>query len=294
MMRRLPFCLSLLVLAATCGPAFAIDPVEMKPLGDWHGRMVLDEESGAFSYCAIENRFDRGFSAILAENAMHELNIAIAFGDPRLMTDRKYELRLDIDGNIQRNVEGFAANAKVLVAPTGNDPEFAHALATGRKLTLTGSVDAVTFNLGNIAQPMADLAACVGVSAPKPTRILESGGDAIIPGPLAVILRSAGLGKAEVVELPGSPEDRPIDYAWNFGPVLGGAEQTAVMPGDDFLKKSLSTSTRWPRSAAAPSRRRSASRKPSATSICSKPTWPASAARAKPQPPSFSTMWPTR
>ncbi|OFW84263.1 MAG: hypothetical protein A2018_07105 [Alphaproteobacteria bacterium GWF2_58_20] len=239
MMRPFPFSLSLLALLCAGAPALAMDPVEMAPLGAWRGRMVLDEQTGAFSYCTIENSFDKGFSTIIAQNGDHETNIAIVFGDPRLALDRKYEIRLDIDGKLQRNVDGFAADSKLLVAPTGNDPEFLKALSTGKTLTFTGSVDAVTFQLGDIRQPISDLTSCVDVSAPKPTKTLENGGDTLLPKPLSVILRAAGLGKAEVVELPGTPENRPIDYAWNFGPILGGAEQITLKPGEDFLKKSM-------------------------------------------------------
>ncbi len=239
MMRRLALSLSLLAFLGAVAPAHAVPKVSMNPVGEWNGRLVMDEETGAFSYCAIETRFDQGFSAIIAQNSASETNIAIAFGDPRLAMDQKYEIRIAIDGRMQKNVDAFAADPKVLVAPTGNDPQFLDALAHGKTLSLTGSADGVEFQLGNIAQPMADLAACVEAATPKPTKTLDKDDGNLIPKPLAVILRAAGLGKAEIVDLPGSPDERPIDYAWNFGRMLGGAEQMTLKPGEDFIRKSM-------------------------------------------------------
>src|SRR5687768_13572394 len=115
---RFAFALSAAAALFAASPVAAA-PVETAPVGEWKARPVGDPKTKAFSYCAVENRYDNGLALLFARNKSGEMNVAIGFPDDRLETARHYNAKISVDGKFERRVDAFAPSAKILVIPTG-------------------------------------------------------------------------------------------------------------------------------------------------------------------------------
>lgn len=211
-------------------PSVRSQLIEGEPQQDWNVVSIVDEETGAFSYCSVENRFDNGLSLAIARNPQGRTNIAVGFGAPRLETGARYELQVRIDDRIDRDITGFAAEPGVLVVPLGEDEAIYRALGGGARLFIKGPNDAVAFSLVDSADALRVLAECVaegaGRAATQNKRRSPETHQATMPA-LAAILSQAGLNVDAIRSLSNRTGDGryTMDYAWRLDGFYGGAAE---------------------------------------------------------------------
>ena len=224
------------LIALTAAALFSVSPARAVPIetaqvGEWKARPIGDKKTKAFSYCAVENRYDNGLALLFARNKSGEMNVAIGFPDERLQTERHYNAKISIDGKFERTVEAFAPSPKILVIPTGASQELHEALQRGNRLLVEGSADAVAFSLKGSGKALDLLKGCVEEATGTPGRAKPK---APIPTALETILVEAKLGTIQILDLANVDAERPMDYAWTIGRVFGGVKETPMKPGQKF------------------------------------------------------------
>lgn len=244
-MRRLPLLALAAMLAAA--PAVAADkkappkkePEAAKPTseipaqsqkGVWGGGPVVTKDGG-FSFCKVESRFEQGHLLLIARNQPGEINLGLGIPGATLPPGQKWKVTLTIDGKAKREREAVAPQGDLLVISQGKDDEFYTALMGGSVLRIQSDTDNVAFELKGTKKLLGDLKTCADTSGkenslppPLPPPPLP------YPPALTAILSAAGFRDLVPVsfdDLP--PGQRPADYAWRFGGVMGGVEEREVI-----------------------------------------------------------------
>ena len=230
----LRFALAALVAAGIPLSSIAIAaPIETAPVGEWKARPIGDPKTKAFSYCAVESRYDNGLALLFARNKSGEINVAIGFPDKRLQTERHYSAKMSVDGKFERTIDAFAPAPNILVIPAGANQEFHDAIRRGNRLLIEGSADAVAFSLKGSGNALDLLKGCVD-EAPGGAAKEKEKAKAAIPTALETILTEARLGTVQIIDLASIKTDRPMDYAWTIGKVFGGVKEAPMAAGHKF------------------------------------------------------------
>ncbi|MCW2246187.1 hypothetical protein M2352_001778 [Azospirillum fermentarium] len=244
-MRRLPLLALAAMLAAA--PAVAADkkappkkePEAAKPAGEipaqsqkgvWGGGPVVTKDGG-FSFCKVESRFEQGHLLLIARNQPGEINIGLGIPGATLPPSQKWKITLTIDGKTKREREAVAPQGDLLVIPQGKDDDFYTALMAGSVLRIQSDTDNVAFELKGTKKLLGDLKTCADTSGkenslppPLPPPPLP------YPQALTAILSAAGFRDLVPVSFDDIPPgQRPADYAWRFGSVMGGVEEREVI-----------------------------------------------------------------
>ena len=230
------FALAALVAAGIpLSPIAIAAPIETAPVGEWKARPIGDPKTKAFSYCAVESRYDNGLALLFARNKSGEINVAIGFPDKRLQTERHYSAKMSVDGKLERTIDAFAPAPNILVIPAGANQEFHDAIRRGNRLLIEGSADAVAFSLKGSSNALDLLKGCVDEATGGAGKEKEKEkGKAAIPTALETILTEARLGTVQIIDLASIKTDRPMDYAWTIGNVFGGVKEAPMAAGQKF------------------------------------------------------------
>ncbi len=231
MTRRCWILIAFLTLSINVAPAQVI---EGTPQQDWGVVSIVDEETGVFSYCSVENSFDNGLSFAIARDPSGRTNLAVGFPQARLDTGAQFPLEVRLDDGQMREISGFAAEPGVLVVPIGNDPAFTAALAGARRVFIRGPNDSVAFRLQGGTAAMAALDACLReggggndarASVPQTPRPAVPPAQASLA--LEAVLEEAGLAPDTLIRIPDDDGVDPyrMDFGWRFESFYGGAAE---------------------------------------------------------------------
>ena len=245
MRKSAPAAVSAVLLASVClltlAPfsAPAAEPAKLATLTDaWKGGPA--KEQGA-DYCVQEARFSSGHLLIVGRTKTGEVNLALGIPGGGLPVGERWKVTVTADGAAPRDRQAVAASKGLLVIGMGFDTEFYDRLKRGKTLNLKSAADDIAFQLSGTAKALGELEKCAaGLPDPKQGGKVASGapggaGAPPFPETLAAILGAAGLREVQTLAFPDVPADqRPADYAWRIGRVLGGVRERIVPDGTSF------------------------------------------------------------
>lgn len=220
--------------------AFAAEPAaKLATLSEaWKGGPA--REQGA-DYCVQEARFSSGHLLIIGRTKAGEVNLALGIPGGGLPVGERWKVTVTADGAAPRERQAVAASKGLLVVGMGFDTEFYDRLKRGKTLNLKSAADDIAFQLSGTAKALGELEKCAaGLPDPKAGGKVASGapggaGAPPFPETLAAILGAAGLREVQTLAFPDVPADqRPADYAWRVGRVLGGVRERIVPEGTSF------------------------------------------------------------
>ena len=203
----------------------------------WRGGAYGQQDTGSFSHCGISRTFDNGATLVFQTNPQRFTNIAVISEDWTLEPQAESPARLRIDDGLERTLGAVAAEATVLVIPTGDDEELYQALRRGNTLTIETPTAQWEFPLVGTARSLNELRACVDrvneLVTSDPEELRPDAGELPNGMPieaLASILNAAGLEDLAFMA-PEAVPDNALDllFVWRTGPeeapVIGGLHQ---------------------------------------------------------------------
>lgn len=219
--------------------AQAAEPAKLATVTEaWKGGPA--REQGA-DYCVQEARFSSGHLLIVGRTKAGEVNLALGIPGGGLPVGERWKVTVTADGAAPRERQAVAASKGLLVVGMGFDTEFYDRLKRGKTLNLKSAADDVAFQLSGTSKALGELEKCAaGLPDPKQGGKVASGapggaGAPPFPETLAAILGAAGLREVQTLAFPDVPADqRPADYAWRTGRVLGGVRERIVPEGTSF------------------------------------------------------------
>ncbi|HYD31743.1 MAG TPA: hypothetical protein VEB64_12935, partial [Azospirillaceae bacterium] len=201
-------------------------------------------ESGAFAYCAAENRFDNNLVLVVGRNPAGEVNLGIGIPKGELVSGQGWPVTVVLDNHLKRDRQAMAFDTEFVVVELGKDEAFYNAMLGGRALSVKGPHDAAVFQLKGTTKALQELRKCVAAGGkgegnaakapvksaqPKPASEKDTADPPALPTALAEILKRAGLKDVTSLKLADMPrEQRPADFAWRTGTVLGGLLESQV------------------------------------------------------------------
>lgn len=202
-------------------------PAAATLLGTWSLRAVHGPD-GAFRYCLAEAVYEGGRTVILARASSGALNLGVGVPGARLTGNESWPMTITVDATPPLTKTAVAARADLVVAALGSDEEFAGRLGDGRSLIIEFAGQRYVFALNGSRATTAGLKSCADRKGEGVTTVVEGQIDAF-PAPLAAMLDAAGLRGVRPIDLSAYPEtERPADFAWRSGPVMGGVREQRV------------------------------------------------------------------
>lgn len=215
-------CLCCLAIGAAAG-----SPSPHAQAGPWQILSVGEAGSHRQDYCAAEAEFDGGFTLTIERGHAGQTVIVLQTQAPSFIAKAAYDVRIVVAPGFATKAAGHASDAKTLALSLGMNANFPAALARGQSLSLGLRDEIHHFLLADVKTAMADLERCFANGAPgrvpSAETIVERVLDLTVGGPIQLSYPA------------GSRADEDRDYAWNEGPVAGGARETEVGPGATFL-----------------------------------------------------------
>lgn len=223
----LSFMLTASALAAETKPSTESPKEPMQPKGQWETRAIRDK-GGEFRYCLIQSAYDTGHTLIVARTPANELNIGVGIPGAKMPAGEKWSVKVGIDDTKPSDKVAVAAQPDLLVVPYGDDQDLHDQLAGGKLLTVRSATDRIAFALKGSRKAMGDLKSCVAQKGKGYEAKVEAP-ESPYPETLTAILAAAGFRQVQPVDLSKMPEkERPADYAWRVGSMLGGVRERSV------------------------------------------------------------------
>lgn len=250
--------------APTAAPPAAVPgvPTPARLEGSWQPGHVppKDKQPG---YCFVEAQFSNRMTLVVARTQSGRINLALGMPNGVLTEGRRTAVQLRIDAGKPLEAGAFAVAKDMLILPLTQDEAWYQSLRRGHTLFILGPEDSAAFSLEGSGEALQQLTDCArtaesagaaslpasgsgtgarlgGSDTPSPgTAGKDPGAEPLpimrLPETLASILIAAGMANAEPIDLSHLPEaQRPADYAWRFGKVLGGVREARVPPDAEF------------------------------------------------------------
>ncbi|QQR69417.1 MAG: hypothetical protein IPI58_01685 [Alphaproteobacteria bacterium] len=204
--------------------------------------------------CSARANFENGLQLYLIQNAARDVMLRVAVPKAGFADGEAYDVSLALD---QKEPNIYPASTKapdLIEIKLGQANSALSVWKQAKVLLLTGPEDAARFSLNGLPKALSALETCVKtlpraevavnkedsaaalpVAAPAspqvtPQKVTVSAKlTKAFPEGLARLLQSAGLGDVTPVDVSGTPRDqRPTDFVWKRGPVIGGAREQKI------------------------------------------------------------------
>jgi hypothetical protein len=230
---------SLTALLFLASPAMAADSADLHPVYD---------HDGGFAYCVASLPMPNGRRLSIARSKSDETNLGVTIPKGGFKVGAQYDLDVALPPAAPRRFRAIAMESDSLLLQLGGNQLFFKNLLAAKTLEITGGANKLTFDLTAAHKTLAGLDACVAkgktaAPAPKPEPTPEKAGKgatahaaktdapspALLPPNLRAILLEAGVDPLVPIDMRGLSDDqRPADFAWRSGPLLGGVRERDV------------------------------------------------------------------
>lgn len=208
-MRPRLFCLFLALLSFA---AQASEAPKARPFYD---------ENGAFGFCLADYVYDDGRKFTVALSPEEDINLGVTVPQAGFKAGAKYDLTLTPEKSAPQPVRATATASDTLLFRMGSAPAFAATLAAAAAIDLlAANGKTMRFATPDNAATLAALRACNAEHKSKTQTAPD------LPEPLRQLLALAGFTTLKVLPLDHvPPAQRPADFVWQVGPVLGGVRE---------------------------------------------------------------------
>jgi len=188
---------------------------------------------GRPGFCLAEHKYDDGKRLVIAVSPRKEINLEVSVPNAGFIKGEQYDLNLSLEkgaenGNrekpFSRFVRAIALDDKSILLQMGSNPKFREALANKDVLALEAAGEKIAFDLPDMALTLEKLHDCNRKAIET-----KSGKAKVMPEKLMALLAASGLNSIEPLPMDNIPaEERPSDYAWKTGRLLGGIRERMV------------------------------------------------------------------
>lgn len=227
---------------------------------------AMMQKDGGFGYCLADTAYADGRKLGIALSPRGELNFNMTIPAGGFERGKRYDLVLRLDDQDPRNVRALAVKESDLVLQMGVNEKLRSALAGAHQISLGASgTPSIGFALPAMKPVMARLQQCLDQNAPqaptpkapalqapalqaptlqvpqpaapttpqsKTTKPAPAAKASDFPQPLHQLLLDAGLTGIEPLPMDDIPvAQRPADYIWQTGSILGGVRERALPAG---------------------------------------------------------------
>ncbi|MDD3287645.1 MAG: hypothetical protein PHX43_01380 [Alphaproteobacteria bacterium] len=185
---------------------------------------------GKFDFCAIEHDYPDKTGLTFAMNSANEINLGATIPNAGFIKNSNYNLKLGFDGADRKKIKALALRENTILLRMGADKSFVQKIETAKDLEIGGGGKTMSFSLASLHTAINSLNDCVKNNKDKINPETTS-----LPESIKDLLTSAGLKDIVPLSMSGIPEDeRPADFAWRSGELLGGYRDIDV-PADKDL-----------------------------------------------------------
>lgn len=222
------FALVLLILFA--GNARAADPEpSIHP---------IFEASGAFDYCIGEQPYADGRRFTIALSPKKEVNLGLSIPKAGFKKGAHYDIALRLDEASPRMIRARALDDETLLLQMGGNVSFLDSLQGARLLSAGSGKKEIPFALPKMEAFLKTLEACVTDNRDKryEQAAAQQSLPEEIPDSVKNLLASAGvrpISPLSTKDIP--PENRPADYLWQTGNILGGIRERNAPTGSSLF-----------------------------------------------------------
>jgi len=189
------------------------------------------EPDGRFGFCLADHAYKDGRKISIALSPQDQMNIGFTLPGGRFEVGARYDLALALGEAAARKIRAQAIDADTVLLQMGTNAPFQKKLRASRKLTVGSPSKTVAFDLPDMGNALDSLRSCVRENKDKKdasaARI-----EAALPETLKALLVTAGFMDIVPMDMKGVPPDeRPADFIWRTGHVLGGVRERKAPEG---------------------------------------------------------------
>ncbi len=196
-------------------------------------RPVFDTD-GSFGFCLAEYIYPDDRKLTVARSIADEVNLGLTIPNAGFTLGSRYDLSISLEpekakaAKIERSVRSTAIHQNALVLQMGANPAFIQALTTSKSLHVAAGGKKMEFSMPGIAFVYDALRKCIDANKNKKDSNAAMTEQAL-PETLKAVLVSAGLKDIVPMRMDNiPPEQRPADFIWQTGPLIGGVRERLV------------------------------------------------------------------
>ncbi len=190
------------------------------------------ETDGSFGRCQTDLAYEDGRQLRVALSPKDDIDLNLTIPRGGFMLGSHYDLTLTLPPTTTpHKVRATALNGNALQLRLGNDQAFGQELGNSRAVEVGANGTTVTFAAPAMASAFTALRACLANNVKDTAAKAESA----LPKALQALLATAGMTDVTPLDLsPIPPAERPADYVWQTGALLGGVREREA-PKDKSL-----------------------------------------------------------
>jgi len=146
-------------------PAQAAGPFGKIVVGNWSGGTFTNDQTGAFSHCAVSARYRHGVTMLTSVTAQYSWLLGFTKPEWTLKTGQTLKLRLVFDRNSTIDVTANIKTPTLVTIAMPADSALINAFRQGRYLELVANDARYTFALTSTGEMLPALVECVKQSA---------------------------------------------------------------------------------------------------------------------------------
>lgn len=189
------------------------------------------EPDGRFGFCLVTHTYSDGRKMTLAQSPENQVNLGLTIPDGHFEMGARYDIIITLDSQEGRKNRAQAIDDGTLLLQMGASPKFRKQLASAKTLSIGTATKAVAFALPTMNLLFDSLQTCLEKNRGQKNEVAAQSENAL-PETLKALLVTAGFTDVVPMQIEGvPPEERPADYIWTTGNVLGGIRERKALKG---------------------------------------------------------------
>jgi hypothetical protein len=197
---------------------------------------------GSFGFCLTEQNYPNGRKLTLALNPNQELNFGLGVPGGKFKIGSRYDLTWRLDSGASQPIRALGIDPDSVLLQFGKNEALLTALKASTRLVIGGGAKEMEFTLPIMPATLAALQQCNNTNKRKRDASLAKV-EAAMPEALKALLVAAGvkdIAPLTMDDIP--PAERPADFVWQTGKLLGGVRERMAPPDktlDDLISLHL-------------------------------------------------------
>ena len=224
----------LAVMGMSSALAAPVKPDVKKEAGKELSARPIFNPDGSFGFCLIEQNYPKGRKLTVALNPADELNLGIDVPNGNFKIGSRYDLTWRLDGDQSQPIRALGIDPNSVLLQFGKDDALLKKLSASRKLMIGGGAKEMEFTLPDMKAVLTSLQQCNKANKTKRDTMMAKV-ESTMPEALKALLVAAGVKDIAPLSMDNiPPEERPADFVWQTGKLLGGVRER-IAPKDKSL-----------------------------------------------------------